>query len=147
MDTTPKKISDTISFELARVGVAHRSRASKMLTEVGLHVGQEMLLQILWQEDKLTQTELADHLCIQLATVNKMIQRMERAGWVTKCGDEQDGRVSRVKLTQKGSDLQATTEQVWERLEQCTLANFTLEERGILRRLLHQLYENLSQED
>jgi DNA-binding MarR family transcriptional regulator len=147
MNTTPKPISDTISFVLARVGVAHRFRASRMLTEVGLHVGQEMLLQILWQEDKLTQTELADRLCIQLATVNKMIQRMERAGWVTKCGDEQDGRVSRVQLTQKGSDLQAATEQVWDRLEQCTLANFTPEERGILGRFLHQLYENLSQED
>ena len=77
-----------------------------MLGEVGLHVGQEMLLQFLWQEDKLTQSELADRLLVQLATVNKMTQRMERAGWVIKCADEQDGRVSRVQLTQKGRDLQ-----------------------------------------
>lgn len=144
--TTPKPISDTVSFALARVGMAHRSLASRMLKEVGLHVGQEMLLQFLWQEDKLTQSELADRLLIQLATVNKMILRMERAGWVTKCGDEQDGRVSRVQLTQKGRDLQAAIEQVCERLEQCTLTNFTLEQQGTLRRLLHQLDENLSQE-
>ena len=68
MSTAAKPISDTISFTLARVGGAHRSLASKMLAEVGLHVGQEMLLQILWQEDKLTQSELADHLCIHVQT-------------------------------------------------------------------------------
>ena len=147
MSAPAKPISDTISFTLARVGGAHRFLASKMLAEVGLHVGQEMLLQILWQEDKLTQSELADHLCIQLATTNKMIQRMERAGWVTKSEDEQDGRVSRVQLTQKGSDLQAATEQVWERLEQRTFANLTQEEQATLRQLLQQLYENLSEED
>lgn len=146
MNTTPKPISETISFALARLGIAHRSRASRMLAKVGLHVGQEMLLQNLWQKDKLTQSELANRLRIQLATVNKMIQRMERAGWVTKCEDEQDGRVSRVQLTQKGSDLQAATEQVWEQLEQCALANLTHEERSTLRRLIHQLDENLSQE-
>ena len=147
MNTGPKPISDTISFALARVGGAHRSLASRMLAEVGLHVGQEMLLQILWLDDKLTQSELAEHLCIQLATANKMIQRMERAGWITKCEDEQDGRVSRVQLTQNGRDLQAATEEVWERLEQRTFANMTLEEQATLRRLLHQLYENLSEED
>ena len=127
-------------------GGAGCSRASRMLAEVGLHVGQEMLLQFLWQEDKLTQTELADRLRIQLATVNKMIQRMERAGWVTKCGDEHDGRVSRVQLTPQGSDLQAATEQVWEQLEQRALANLTQEERGTLRQLLHKIDENLSLE-
>ena len=147
MSTTPKPISETIGFEFARVSMAYRSRASRMLAEVGLHVGQEMLLQSLWQEDRLTQSGLADRLRIQLATVNKMIRRMERAGWVTKCADAQDGRVSRVQLTQKGRDMQAATEQVWERFEQCTLANFTLAEQGILRRLLHRLDENLSQED
>ena len=147
MSASPNPISDSISFALARVGGAHRSLASRMLAEVGLHVGQEMLLQILWQEDKLTQSELAEQLCIQLATTNKMIQRMERAGWVTKSEDERDGRVSRVQLTQKGSDLQAATEEVWEQLEQRTFANFTPEEQATLRQLLQQLYENLSEEE
>ena len=143
---TTQPISETIGFELARVCMAHRSNASRMLTEVGLHVGQEMMLQILWQEDNLTQTELADRLCIQLATTNKMIRRMEQTRLVSKYRDEQDGRVSRVQLTKNGRDLQAATEEVWQRIEQRTLANFTAEEQDILRRLLQKINENLSEE-
>ncbi|MCH7662844.1 MAG: hypothetical protein IH859_03130 [Chloroflexi bacterium] len=51
-----------------------------------------------------------------------------------------------MQLTRKGSDLQAATEDVWERLEQRTFANFTPEEQATLRRLLQQLYENVSEE-
>jgi DNA-binding MarR family transcriptional regulator len=100
----------------------------------------------LWQEDKLTQSELANKIGVQLQTVHKMIRRMEKAGLVTKHADEQDGRVSRVHLTPRGRDLQPAVEDMWEQFEQETLADFTAEEQYILRRLLHKLEENLRQE-
>lgn len=141
--TTAQPISETIGFDLARICMAHRSNASRMLTKVGLHVGQEMLLQILWQDDNLTQSQLADRLCIQLATANKMVRRMEQAELVNKYRDEDDGRVSRVRLTQSGRDLQSATEEVWQAIEERTLMNFTLEEKTELRRLLQKINENL----
>ena len=147
MRTKPKHISKTISFRLARVCTAHHYRASKLLSDIGLYVGQEMVLQYLWQEDKLSQSELADKIGVQLQTIHKMIRRMERAGLVTKHADEQDLRVSRVHLTPKGRELQTVTEDVWEQLEQETLADFTVEEQYILRRLLHKLEENLGKSD
>ena len=146
MSTNSKPISKTISFSLARVCTAHHYLASKLLSDIGLYAGQEILLQYLWQEDKLTQSELANKIGVQLQTVHKMIRRMERAGLVTKHADEQDGRVSRVHLTPRGRDLQPAVEDMWEQFEQETLANFTAEEQYILRRLLHKLEENLRQE-
>jgi len=147
MDNQTQVISQSISFELARVCMAHRVNASRMLAEVGLHVGQEMLLQNLWQDDNLTQSELADRLCIQLATANKMIRRMEQAQLISKIKDAEDGRVSRVQLTQQGRDLQASTEAVWAEVEQQTLANFTEEEKDNFRQFLQRINENLSQND
>ncbi|MDH3674141.1 MAG: MarR family transcriptional regulator [Anaerolineae bacterium] len=146
MSTKPKPISKTISFSIARVGTAHSYRAGKLLSDIGLYLGQEMVLQYLWQEDKLTQSQLAHKIGVQLQTIHKMIRRMEKAGLVTKHADEQDLRVSRVHLTPKGRELQTVTEDVWEQLEQETLADLTVEEKYILRRLLHKLEENLWQE-
>ncbi len=146
MSTNSKPISKTISFSLARVCTAHHYLASKLLSDIGLYAGQEILLQYLWQEDKLTQSELANKIGVQLQTVHKMIRRMEKAGLVTKHADEQDGRVSRVHLTPRGRDLQPAVEDMWEQFEQETLADFTAEEQYILRRLLHKLEENLRQE-
>lgn len=118
-----------------------------MLTKVGLHVGQEMLLQSLWQEDNLTQSELADRLCIQLATANKMIRRMEQSQLISKVKDVEDGRISRVQLTQKGRELQGSTEQVWAEVEQLTLANFSEDEKHTFMQLLQRITENLGIEE
>ena len=146
MTTIPKPISKTISFSIARVGTAHSYRAGKLLSNIGLYLGQEMVLQYLWQEDNLTQSQLANKIGVQLQTIHKMALRMERAGLVTKHEDEADRRVSRIQLTPEGRELQAATEDVWAQLEQETLADFTAEEQYILTRLLHKLEENLWQE-
>jgi DNA-binding MarR family transcriptional regulator len=106
-----------------------------------------MVLQYLWQEDKLTQSQLANKIGVQLQTIHKMIRRMEKAGLVIKYEDDQDRRVSRVQLTPKGRELQTVTEDVWDQLEQETLADLTVEEKYILRRLLYKLEENLGGSD
>ena len=126
--------------------MAHHYRASKFMSDAGLYLGQEMVLQHLWQEDKLTQSELANRIGVQIQTINKMIRRMEKAGLVTKHADELDHRVTRIYLTPKGRELQPVIEDTWEQLEHETLADFTVEEQYILRRLLHKLKENLCQE-
>ena len=46
-------------------------------------------------------------------------------------------------ISQQGRELQTVTEAVWEQLEQETLADLTIEEQYILRRLLHKIEKNL----
>jgi DNA-binding MarR family transcriptional regulator len=145
MSTDPKPISETIGYMIARVCTAHHYRASQLMSDIGLYLGQEMVLQNLWQQDKLTQSDLANRIGVQLQTIHKMIRRMEKAGLVTKHADQQDGRVTRIHLTPKGRELQTVTEDVWDQLEQATLADLTVEEQYILRRLLHKLEGNLCQ--
>ncbi len=132
---------------IAQVCTAHHYRARQLLSDIGIHIGQEMVLQCLWQEDKLTQSQLANKIGIQLQTVHKMVRRMEKAELVTKHEDEADRRVSRIHLTPKGRELQTVTEAVWEQLEQETLADFTVEEQYIVRRLLHKIEKNLGKSE
>lgn len=147
MSKQPKLLSETISFTLAQVCTGHHYRANKLLSDVGLHVGQEMVLQYLWQEDRLTQSQLADKIGIQIQTINKMVRRMEKAGLVSRQPDEQDLRVSRIHLTAKARELQAATEIAWDQLEQETLADLSVEEKYIFRRLLEKIKNNLRKED
>ena len=58
-----------------------------------------------------------------------------------------DRRASRIHLTPQGRELQTVTEAVWEQLEQETLADFTIEEHYILRRLLHKIEKNLGKSE
>lgn len=139
-----KQITETISYLLAQVCKAHRGKGQELLSDLDLHLGQEMLLIRLWPRDGLTQSELADDLCISPATITKTLDRMSKAGLVERRTDSEDQRVSRVYLTNEGYSLQEPVEEVWHELETQCLANLTLEEQILLRRLLLQVHENLT---
>ncbi|MDP9455199.1 MAG: MarR family transcriptional regulator [Actinomycetota bacterium] len=112
--------------------------------EVGLRVGQDMLLSRLWREDGLTQSELVERLGVEPATVSKVLSRMEGAGLVARRRDPRDARSSRVYLTERGRSLREPTSQAWEEAEERMLEGFAPEERVLLGRLLARVRENLS---
>lgn len=136
-------IEETVGFAIARLCKEHRTAVGVVLAELGVHVGQEMLLQQLWSKEGLTQSQLAEHLCAEPPTVTKMLQRMEQAGLIERRADPEDARMSRVFLTDQGRALQAPIEHCWSIVEGRVTAGMTSEERLLLRRLLVQARHNL----
>ena len=138
------KLDHSYGLLIARVALIHRIRISEYLSEHNLYVGQEMLLKCLWNQDGLSQKEIADLMGIQAATATLMVIRMERSGFVVRKTDPEDQRVSLVYLTDLGRSLQSAVEEGWIAIEQQILEGFSLEERLLLRRYLEQIYKNLS---
>ena len=138
---TPLK--STVGYMLANVCKLHRQRAEVLLNEIGLHVGQEMLMCGLWGKEGITQIELAENLMIQPATVTNMLQRLERGGFVERRPDTEDHRISRVYTTEKGRDMEEVVQEKWSQLEQEAFVGLSVEERILLRRLLLQVYQDL----
>src|SRR5579864_6105559 len=95
----------TISFLLGYICKANHNAAQNALVSIGLHAGQEQLLSSLWEEEGLTQVELAKKMCVQPPTVNKMLARLEVAGLVDRRLDPDDNRFSGVYLTEKSRQL------------------------------------------
>jgi DNA-binding MarR family transcriptional regulator len=73
-----------------------------------------------------------------------MLDRMEKAGLVTRRPDPDDSRASRVYLTEQGRKNQQAVSEVWKTMEQRLTEGLSLEERLLLRRLLLQVHENLT---
>jgi DNA-binding MarR family transcriptional regulator len=139
-----KPLPDTISYVFAHTAKAHRQRAEDLLNKIGLHTGQEMMLCILWDNEGITQSELAERLGIQPATVTNALNRLERNGLVERRADETDQRVSRVFPTAGGKDIRLAIESQWAELEQVTLAGLSDEECEQLLSLLGKVQANLA---
>lgn len=105
-----------------------------------------MILFQLWEEEGITPTQIAETLCVEPPTVTKMLQRLEKSGFVDRRPDPEDGRISRVYLTPEGKSLQIPVQQVWNRLEAQTIAGLSDMEQALLKRLLLQIQGNLSAE-
>jgi DNA-binding MarR family transcriptional regulator len=132
-----------VGFLLMQVCRLNHKRAHELLEGLGLYRGQPPLLRALHHEDGLTHSELAIHLQVTPATITKMIQRVEKAGFVQRKADESDQRVSRVYLTDAGRAVQAQMDDALQKLEAETLRGFSRRERDLLQETLLRVRENL----
>jgi DNA-binding MarR family transcriptional regulator len=135
---------ESLDFLLAQICRLKHARVHTLMEALGLYRGQPKVLRALWEQEGLTHTELAKRVHVQPATITKMLQRMEKSGFVQRKADLEDHRVSRVYLTQAGRAVQSDVQQVWRKLEQEAFAGFTMEERVLLRRFFLQIRENLT---
>jgi MarR family transcriptional regulator, organic hydroperoxide resistance regulator len=139
-----KPMQDTVGYLMVQVFKAHRNEACKVLGDMGLYVGQEILLMYLWEQDGLIQSDLACKMQVEAPTLTKMLNRMEKAGLLQRRKDEEDARICRIYLTDAGRSLQQPITHAWSLLEKRILASLTLEEQLLLRRLLLQVHNNLT---
>jgi DNA-binding MarR family transcriptional regulator len=133
-----------LNVKLMRVARAHRTVAASLLSQVGLHPGQEALLMELWDHDGRTQADLADSLGVEPPTVTKMLQRMEHGDLVDRRPDATDRRAIRVYLTPKGRRLRGKVDKLWSELESRTLDGLSDRQQSSLRSLLNTLEGNLA---
>ncbi len=134
---------EKLDFYLAQVCRLHYTRAHQLLEAIGLYRGQPPVLHALWEQEGLTQTELAERMKVTPATMTKMLQRMEKAGFIQRRPDAEDQRISRVFVTPAGWAIKAQVEGVWQTIEAETFDGFTLEERVLLRRFFLHMRQNL----
>jgi DNA-binding MarR family transcriptional regulator len=134
---------DTVSWQLVKLGKAHRALVGDAFAELGLHLGQDLLLGELWERDGRSQSELIARLHVEPPTMTKMLQRMERAGLLRRQRGRDGGRVWRVYLTDRGRALERPVREIRAEVERRLLAGLSAEERAALPPLLERLTANL----
>lgn len=137
-------MNESISYLLAQTCKAHRTMANELLHQAGLHAGQEMILHRLWQQDGLSPSELSGAICVQPATITKMVQRMVDTGLLEKRRDEADTRSWRIFLTDRGKQIHAEVQQIWNDLEAKTVKGLTEEQKKQLIGLLSHIRSNMN---
>ena len=133
-----------ISSLLPGVAKAHRKLAGRLLDELGLSAGQELLLMLLWEESPRTQADLTRLLMVEPPTTAKMLARLEKSGFVERERSRTDGRVVLVRPTPAGRDLEGPVTTTWAQLEELTTADLSDAERKQLSELLSRVGETLA---
>lgn len=125
--------------------VSHRAKntAKGMYREFDMNRSSAGVLFTLHQRKTMSQKELAEQLNITAPSITSLIQKMEKSGYITRRPDDQDQRVMRLSLTEKGESLIQSVKDVADRMEQILLEGMSLEERLLFRRLMLQVNENL----
>ena len=76
-----------------------RTVFDRRVRDMGLTRAQWLVLTRVYRRPGVSQTELADMLEIDRASAGRMIDRMEKNGWVERRPDNGDRRINRLHLT------------------------------------------------
>ncbi len=134
----------TLDHLLAQVSRLHHHRAHELFGQLGLYRGQPPVLFALWERDGQTPGELARVARVTPATMTRMVQRMEKAGFVTRKPDAVDQRVSRVHVTRAGRAVRRKLENAWATMEVDSFVGFNASDRATLKSLLLRVRDNLA---
>ena len=122
-------------------------RLQGRIKPLGLTIGTFPALLELWENDGLTQKELAARLDIEQATMANTLARMERDGIVVRKKDLADARAQRVWLTDKARALQASATAAADQQNSAALARLSDEERIVFLDLMQKTIAAMKADD
>ncbi|QSB43302.1 MarR family transcriptional regulator [Tsuneonella flava] len=106
---------------------------------LGLTPGTFPALLELWEGDGLTQKDLVERLDIEQATMANTLARMERDGLVRREKDNNDGRVQRIRLTDRAKGLRDAAIEAAMSVNNETMAGLSVEEQHQLVELMQKV--------
>lgn len=100
-------LSKEITVELHLTGCKLKQYIAAMLrkAEVPLTPEQFMLIDLLWNQGEMSQQELADQMHKDKNSVTKLVDAIERKGFVVRCQSKTDRRSNTLILTEKAEIL------------------------------------------
>lgn len=129
---------------LARFARSYRSLSAAFMRQIDIPRTQAIVLHRLFIQEGMTQSEIAQLLGVQGATITGILQRMEEAGFISRHRDPDDNRLVRICLTDLGRDKERLITQQTGKLEKAIFSAFEDHERAQLRRYLARALDNIS---
>ena len=139
MDPQKKPLPDCTIFLLAKAYQQAHGRFKELLKPYGLTNLQHLVLEGLWYQEGQTAAELGNLLVLDKATLSGVLDRMRQGGWIEKRRDPDDRRVVRLFTASKAEERRAELIALRREANDALLADFSLEEQVLLKRMLKDL--------
>jgi MarR family transcriptional regulator, organic hydroperoxide resistance regulator len=133
------KAEECIFFQLAKANQAGARFWSKKVSALDLTAVQGMVIRFLYENNRLTSSELGKKTDLDSATLTGVLDRLEAGGFVERRQNPEDRRSIRIHLTEKG---RTTGEKVAKLMEEANaefMRGFNTSEEVAMRSLLTRI--------
>jgi DNA-binding MarR family transcriptional regulator len=104
---------------------------------------QNLIMMLLWDKDGLNQNEIAEKLNKDKTNIARMVYNLEQKGFIRRIAGEQDRRIMRVYLTEKGKELGSSIIPIAEEFNDLVCKGISNEELMAVRRILSKMCANV----
>lgn len=134
---------ESLGFNCSLTGKRFLSSMERKLVGSGMNAAQHIAIEQLLTFGSLTQSQLAENLSITLATMTRLVDRMERDGWVVREIDSKDGRIKHIIPTTKASEIWGQISHIGKEVMDQAYQGISDEDLEIVKRVLKKTRDNL----
>ena len=127
---------NNIGFLIHDVARLMRNLFDKRMSDLGLTRSQWWVLNYLYFNEGINQSDFASLLDIEKAPLSRLLERMEVKGWIERKAEKNDKRIKKIYLSQKIKPLISDMRDKAHLTRQEALHNLNKSEREGLRKLL-----------
>lgn len=106
-------LSDNLFFLTSAFSRLLSREADEVFSSVGLSSSHVLILHLVDNNPNIQPGNLAKKLYLKPSTITRLVQKLERRGFVER---KSEGRATSVVCTKKGSELVLETQKLWSRL-------------------------------
>ena len=133
-----------LPYLLNRAGARIATAFNEEVRPLGATLQIWRVLAALREQDGRRMGDLSNTTSIEVSTLTRLVDNMEKKGLVARRRDAGDARVVALHVTPAGRRLAQRITPIAERYESVALAGFTAAEADILKAALRRLYGNMA---
>ncbi len=126
-----------------------KKRFFDALQENGINMTPEqyLVMDILWDEQAISQQKIADIIRKDKNSVTKFIDSLEKNKLVTRTVDKNDRRINKIELTEEGVALEEKTTEIAIKFMNDTIKGIDERDLDTFSKVLQQMNANLEEGD
>jgi DNA-binding MarR family transcriptional regulator len=136
-------LNSYLPYLLNRAGARIAAAFSEEVRPFGATLQMWRVLAALRERDGRRMGDLSETTSIEVSTLTRLVDNMEKKGLVARRRDAGDARVVALHVTPAGRRLTQRIIPIAERYERVALASFTAAEADTLKAALRRLYSNM----
>ena len=121
-------------------------KKNKNLIKYNLTDSQIKVMNCLWRNDNIAQTEIQKFINIKPSSLTRLLDTLEKKGFIVRLPSIKDSRVKLISLTNIGTELKKEAWDTILSLEDKLINGFTKEEKDLAVTYLRRMLNNITSE-
>ena len=123
MNNEQLKLENQLCFRLYSAARLTMGAYHPYLDPLGITYPQYLVLLVLWEQDEQPVCDIGKRLMLDTNTMTPLLQRMEKAGLITRTRGKEDTRQRIVSLTKQGKALYEQVQDIPESMSKAVMAS------------------------
>ena len=112
------KLDNQLCFAVYSANLAFNQKYRQLLAPLGITYPQYLVMLVLWEQDRVTVSEIGKRLYLESSTLRPMLKKLEKSELITRQRSDQDERQVLIGLTKQGLALKQQAQMIPELIQQ-----------------------------